>query len=114
MLNSQDIYSHLLNGGDKQALYDALAQEIAEAETKVKTTLELERKDKERREKKDKARTAALKALKTYFALVNPDITEDVINSVLDTLETVEIKVNKVRGKRENTVIKDDMFPLWF
>ena len=114
MLNSQDIYSHLLNGGDKQVLYDALTQEIAEAEAKVQTTLELERKDKVRREKKDKARTAAFKALKTYFALVNPDITEDVINSILDTLEIVEVKTNGVRGKRANTGIKDDMFPLWF
>ena len=118
MLNSQDIYSHLLNGGDKQALYDALTKEIAEAEAKVQTTLELEKKDKERREKKDKARTAAFKALKTYFALVNPDITEDMVNSVFDTLdsvlstlEVVEVKANGVRGKSRGDLY--DMFGLF-
>ena len=111
MLNSQDIYSHLLNGGDKQTLYDALTKEIAEAEAKVQTTLELEKKDKERREKKDKARTAAFNALKTYFALVNRDVTEDVINSVLNTLETIEIKVHDVRGKSRGDLY--DIFGLF-
>ena len=99
MFDSNDIYMHLINGGDKQVLYDALAQEITEAEAKVQTTLELEKKDKERRNKKDKARATASKALKDYFALVNPEITEEAINSILDTLESVEIKVNDVKGK---------------
>ena len=104
MLNSNDIYSHLLNGGDKQTLYDALTKEIFEAEAKVKATKEAEKKQKELDNKKNKARVAAFLALKDYFALVNKDIDEDIINSVLDTLETVEIKINGVRGKRANTV----------
>ena len=104
MFNSNDIYSHLLNGGDKQVLFDALMQEIVKAEEKVKIAKAAEKKEKELTAEKDKARTAAFKALKDYFALVNPDVTEDIINSVLDTLETVEIKINGVRGKRANTV----------
>ena len=99
MFNSNDIYSHLLNGGDKQVLFDALMQEITKAEEKVKATKEAEKKEKELANKINKARSAASKALKDYFALVNPDVTEEVIASILDTLETVEIKINGVRGK---------------
>jgi uncharacterized protein YcaQ len=99
MLNSNDIYSHLLNGGDKQTLYDALTQEIFEAEAKVKATKEAEKKQKELDNKKNKARVAAFLALKDYFALVNPHITEDIINSILDTLGIVEIEVEGVRKK---------------
>ena len=99
MFNSNDIYSHLLNGGDKQVLFDALMQEITKAEEKVKATKEAEKKEKELANKINKARSAASKALKDYFALANPDITEEIINSILDTLELVEIKVNDVRGK---------------
>jgi uncharacterized protein YcaQ len=107
MLNSNDIYSHLLNGGDKQTLYDALTQEIFEAEAKVKATKEAEKKQKELDNKKNKARVAAFLALKDYFALVNEDIDEDIINSILDTLEKVEIKVNGIRGKRKDYVTRD-------
>ena len=111
MLNSNDIYSHLLNGGDKQTLYDALTQEIFEAEKKVKATKEAEKKQKELDNEKNKARVAAFLALKDYFALVNHDITEDIINSVLDTLESVEIKVNGVRGKSRGDLY--DIFGLF-
>ena len=107
MLNSNDIYSHLLNGGDKQTLYDALTQEIFEAEAKVKATKEAEKKQKELDNKRNKARVAAFLALKDYFALVNEDIDEDIINSILDTLEKVEIKVNGIRGKRKDYVTRD-------
>ena len=108
MFNSNDIYSHLLNGGDKQTLFDALMQEITKAEEKVKATKEAEKKEKELANKINKARSAASNALKDYFALVNPDVTEEVIASVLDTLETVEIKINGVRGKRANSGIMDE------
>ena len=102
MLNSNDIYSHLLNGGNKQDLFDALTQEIAKAEEKVKVTKEAEKKEKELADKINKARSTASKALKDYFALVNPDVTEEVISSILDTLESVEIKINGIRGKRND------------
>lgn len=107
MLNSNDIYSHLLNGGDKQTLYDALTQEIFEAEAKVKATKEAEKKQKELDNEKNKARVAAFLALKDYFALINEDIDDDIINSILDTLEKVEIKVNGIRGKRKDYVTRD-------
>lgn len=108
MFNSNDIYSHIANGGDKQVLFDALMQEIAKAEDKIKAE-----KDADKLAIKTlKARSAAFKALKSYFTLVNPDVTEDIINSVLDTLETVEIKINGARGKRKDCGILEQTIDL--
>ena len=104
MFNSNDIYSHLINGGKTEELYIALDKEITEANKKIKAAKEAEQKEKELAEKIAKARPHAVQILKTYFSLVNPDITEEIINSVLDTLESVEIKINGARGKRANTV----------
>ena len=107
MFNSADIYLHLLKGGNKQDLYVSLEKEIAEAEAKVKARKEAEQKEKELANKINKARSAASKALKDYFALVNPNVTEEIIASVLDTLETVEIKINGVRGKGKDAAVRD-------
>lgn len=112
MLNSQDIYSHLLNGGEIKDLYVALDKEIAEANKKIKAVKEAEQKEKELAEKIKKARPHAIQVLKNYFAFVNPDVTEDIIASVLDTLESVEIKVNGVRGKRVDSGVLEQTIDL--
>lgn len=123
MFNSNDIYSHLINGGEIKDLYVALDKEIIAANKKIKDAKEAEQKEKELAEKITKARAHAVQVLKTYFTLVNPDITEEIINSVLDTLESVEIKINGVRGKCDNKVyftdgeikeIWDTLFPFPF
>lgn len=108
MFNSNDIYAHLMNGGRPEDLYKALDKEIAEANKRAEAAREAEKKEKELADKIIKARASAFKSLKTYFALVNPDITEEIINSVLDTLESVEVKINGVRGKRADCGICDD------
>ena len=110
MFDINDIYQHLLNGGNKQDLYACLERDIAAAEKKVKATKEAEKKEKELADKINKTRSAAFKALKDYLTLVNPDITEDIINSVLDTLESVKIKVNDEEWK----VIWNTFFPFNF
>jgi hypothetical protein len=64
----------------------------------------------------DKARVAAFSALKAYFTLVNPNMSDDaLINSILDTLETVEIKISGVRG-RDRIAAKEmkDVWDLFF
>lgn len=102
MLNSNDIYSHLLNGGAIKDLYVALDKEITEANKKIKAAREAEQKEKELAEKIEKGKAHAVQVLKTYFSLVNPDVTEDAINFALDalaTLKNVEIKVDSARGK---------------
>ena len=108
MFNSNDIYSHLINGGKPEDLYKALDKEIEKANKKATAAREAEKKERELGEKILKARSAAFHSLKSYFALVNPDITEEIINSVLDTLESVEIKINGVRGKGDNKVYFTD------
>ena len=100
MFDSNDIYRHLMNGGKPENLHKALDIEIEEANKKVVAAREAEKKEKELADKVNKARTAAFKALKSYYALVNPDVTEDVINFVLDTLGIVEFEVNEINGIR--------------
>lgn len=114
MFNSNDIYTHLMNGGEIKDLYVALDKEIIEANKKVKAAKEAEQKEKELGEKIIKARASAFKALKAYFALVNPDITEDIINSVLDTLESVEIRINGVAARDGKVFFTDEeMEKIW-
>ena len=114
MFNSNDIYSHLLNGGDKQVLFDALMQEIIKAEEKVKATKEAEKKEKELADKIGKARVAAHKAMMAYFALVNPDITNDIVASILDTLESVEVRINGVAVRDGKVFFTDEeMEKIW-
>ena len=101
MFDIDDIYRHLMAGGDKQDLYVCLEREIEIAEKKVKAEKEAEQKEKELANRINDARKFAIAALKDYFALVNPNVTENVINFVLDTLGTVEIEVNEIRGSRD-------------
>ena len=99
MFNSKDIYTHLMNGGKPEDLYVTLEKEITEANKKIKAAKEAEKKEKELADKIGKARVAAHKAMMSYFALVNKDVTDDIVASVLDTLETVEVKINGARDK---------------
>lgn len=101
MFNQNDIYSHLLNGGAIEDLHMALEKEIAAAQDKIIKQKAAELKEKELAEKIAKARTSAFKSLKNYFSLVNPSVDDNIINSILDTLETVEITINGVRGKTQ-------------
>ena len=99
MLNEKDIYTHLRNGGDPKELYKALENEIHSAQDRIIKEKDAELKQKELANRINEARKFSVAALKDYFALVNPSVTKDIINSVLDSLETIEIKVNGVRGK---------------
>lgn len=99
MLNEKDIYSHLVNGGDPRELYKALEIEIHNAQDRIIKEKDAELKKKELANRINEARKFAVAALKDYFALVNPSVTEDVINFVLDTLGTVEVEVDGVKKK---------------
>lgn len=112
MLNEKDIYSHIANGGDPKDLYKALENEIHNAQDRIIKEKAAELKQKELAEKVNKARSAAQKALKSYFALVGHDVPENVINFVLDTLGTVDIEVNSVRGKRDGSGILEQTIDL--
>ena len=115
MFDSNDIYRHLKNGGSFDELQKALENEFANAQDRIIKEKEAELKEQKAREKINKARSTASKALKDYFALVNPNVTDNVINFVLDTLGTVEIEVNEIngiRGKRANGRILEQTIDL--
>lgn len=102
MLNENDIYSHLLNGGNAEELYKALEIEIANAQSRIIKEKDAELKKQELEKKIGKARAAAHKAMMAYFTLVNKDIDDDTVAQVLDLLSSARLYVTEekaVRGK---------------
>jgi hypothetical protein len=95
MLNEKDIYNHLKNGGDSEDLYRALLNEISEVQKKVDAEKAAEQEAAVKALAVEEARKAAVAALTEYFALVNPNVTENVITSVLSTLESIKIENTK-------------------
>ena len=95
MIDKNDIYSHLLNGGNPQDLLDAFMNELNEAQKKVDEDKKAKAAEDKKNEKAAALRKLAVAALLDYFALVNPNITEKMITSVLETLESVKIRTSK-------------------
>ena len=95
MLNEKDIYNHLCNGGDISSLYEALENEIEAAKAKIDEEKAAEQETAKKEAYIKEARQVAITALTEYFALVNPAVTENIISSVLSTLESVKIKKGK-------------------
>ena len=91
MLNSNDIYSHIANGGDPKELYKALENEIKAAQEKAIKAKAAELKKKETEQRALKARDAAYKALKAYVALVNPTLDDVFIDSALEICRSFKI-----------------------
>ena len=95
MLNSNDIYSHLANGGDIKDLYKALENEIHNAQDRIIKEKDAELKKQEQAKKELKARDAAFKAIKAYVALVNPELDDAFINSALDVCKSFKLFTSK-------------------
>ena len=95
MINEKEIYAHLKNGGNPEDLYQAFLNELNEAQKKVDEEKVAEQEAAVKALAVEAARKAAVAALTEYFALVNPDVTEKIITSVLTTLESVKIKKGK-------------------
>ena len=95
MINEKDIYSHLAHGGNPQDLLDAFMKELNETQKKVDEDKKAQAEAAKKQKKVDTARKQAVAALLDYFSLVNPNVTEQMITSVLDTLESVKIKTGK-------------------
>lgn len=110
MFNENDIYLHFMKGGSSEDLHKALENEIHNAQDRIDKEKTAALKRKELADKINKAKSTAFTALKSYFALVNPSVDDKIINSVLDTLETVEIRVNGARDKMPSILY--DIFKL--
>ena len=107
MITEKDIYTHLKNGGSLEELHKALAKDIDKIQKQIDDEIVAKKREQELTNKKLKARTAAFAAMKAYFALANKDINDEIINSVLDTLESLEITFNNVRDKKSRGDLYD-------
>ena len=123
-MNKNDIYTHLMNGGDPQVLLDAFLKEINETEKEVKAAVEAQKKaeaeaaakkaaEKEVKAKKEDARNAAVAALMSYLALVFPDKTQEELEmfaktNIDGTVQGIKWTDN-IRVVRDGNMVKVDM-----
>ena len=122
-MNKNDIYSHLMNGGDPQVLLDAFLKDINEAQSKVdadraaaeKRKKEEEAKkaaEKEAKAAKEEARKAAIAAAMTYYALVYPEFStenlEEFSKTAIDSVAKSIEMVKKLESGKYTTIF--DLF----
>ena len=108
-MNKNDMYSHLINGGDPQVLLDAFLKELNATQKEVDQKKEAERleaqKQKEAAEaaaKKEEtlrnAREAVVAACTSYITLVlGEEISEDVVRASIVELEESIAAIKKIR-----------------
>ena len=108
-MNKNDMYSHLINGGDPQVLLDAFLKELNATQKEVDQKKEAERleaqKQKEAAEaaaKKEEtlrnAREAVVAAFTSYITLVlGEEISEDVVRASIVELEESIAAIKKIR-----------------
>ena len=107
-MNKNDMYSHLINGGDPQVLLDAFMKELNATQKEVDQKKEAERleaqKQKEAAEaaaKKEEtlrnAREAAVAAFTSYLTLVlGEEISEDIVRTAIVELEESINTIKKI------------------
>ena len=108
-MNKNDMYSHLINGGDPQELLDTFMKELNATQKEVDQKKEAERleaqKQKEAAEaaaKKEEtlrnAREAVVAAFTSYITLVlGEEISEDVVRASIVELEESIAAIKKIR-----------------
>ena len=107
-MNKNDMYSHLINGGDPQVLLDNFMKELNDTQKEVDQKKEAERleaqkqKEAEATTKKEKtlrkAREAVVAAFTSYITLVlGEEISEDVIRASFVELEESIAAIKKIR-----------------
>ena len=126
-MNKNDIYSHLMNGGDPQVLLDAFLKDMNDAQQKVdadKAAAEKKKKEEEAKkaaEKKVKAkreavRKTAVEAIVNYLTLVFPNKTREELElfakADLDaTAQSIQM-MESVRLSKNGNSIEVDMSEL--
>ena len=108
-MNKNDMYSHLINGGDPQVLFDAFMKELNDTQKEVDQKKEAERleaqKQKEAAEaaaKKEEtlrnAREAVVAAFTSYITLVlGEEISEDIVRTAIVELEESINAIKKIK-----------------
>ena len=112
-MNKNDIYSHLMKGGDPQVLLDAFLKDMNEAQAKVdadraaaekKAKEEAAKKaaEKEVKAKKEEARKAAVAASMAYYALVYPEFSAENLEEFSKTaIDSVSKSIEMVKKLEE-------------
>jgi membrane protein involved in colicin uptake len=88
MTYQEEMYAHLVNGGDPKVLFDAFMKDLNEAQKKADAQLEKEKQEaaaeaakkaaeKEIKVKKEVARKEAIAAVSAYYTLVYPEFSAE-------------------------------------
>ena len=91
MTYQEEMYAHLVNGGDPQVLLDAFMKDLNEAQKKADAQLENEKKaaakraEKEAKAKKEVAHKEAVAAVSAYYALVYPEFSAEDLDAFSKT-----------------------------
>ena len=109
MTYQEEMYTHLVNGGDPQVLLDAFMKDLNEAQKKADAQLEKKKNEAAEKETKEKAREAAVAALSNYFSLVFPkelvdtnnipELIDESLDSLEETIKLMEKVTIRYNGK---------------
>lgn len=111
MTYQDEMYAHLVHGGDPQILLDAFMKDLNEAQRKADAQLEKEKQEaakraaeKEVKAKKEEARKAAIAAVQSYYTLVYPEYSKEdlevLIKTAIDSVsQSIEILKKLEEGK---------------
>lgn len=123
-MNKNDMYSHLINGGDPQVLLDAFMKELNATQKEVDEKKEAEKL--EAQKKKEAAEAAAKKeetlnhyreavvaAFTSYLTLVlGEEISEDIVRAAIVELEESIAAIKKIKVSVDGDAFKSifDLF----
>ena len=92
MTYQEEMYAHLVHGGDPQVLLDAFMKDLNEAQKKADAQLEKEKQEaakkaaeKEIKAKKEVARKEAIAAVSAYYTLVYSEFSAEELESFAKT-----------------------------
>lgn len=107
MTYQEEMYAHLVHGGDPQVLLDAFMKDLNEAQKKADEQLAKEKKEAEANEVLKQKREAVVAALTSYISyLFGEEVSEDIIRSGVmeieasfDMLKNIKISLNGEKFK---------------
>lgn len=91
MLNSNDFYTHLKNGGSEEDLKKAFENEVAAARSRIAKEKDDEARRKERNARIEKAQTRALDALLAFCKEAGVSYSKDELSRLLHLMENGNI-----------------------
>ena len=102
MTYQEEMYAHLVHGGDPQVLLDAFMKDLNEAQKKADEQLAKEKKEAEANEALKQKRETVVAALTPYIShLLGEEVSEDIIREsvieiedAVDSLKKIKVSIN--------------------